>query len=107
MADELGLKLTAQVDDWVQSLAKASKSADGLLKTVLELERAVKAAFAGIEAAARAGAGKAAGAFVAAGDGPTRADRATLFERLGHVARVDARRQRTLDPWPGHRKAEL
>ena len=64
MADELGLKLTAQVDDWVKSLDKASKSADGLLKTVLELERAVKAAFAGIEAAARQGAGKAAGAFV-------------------------------------------
>ena len=64
MADELGLKLTAQVDDWVKSLDRASKSADGLLKTVLELERAVKAAFAGIEAAARQGAGKAAGAFV-------------------------------------------
>lgn len=64
MADELGLKLTAQVDDWVKSLDRASKSADGLLKTVLELERAVKAAFVGIEAAARQGAGKAAGAFV-------------------------------------------
>jgi TP901 family phage tail tape measure protein len=64
MADELGLKLTAQVDDWVKSLDRASKSADGLLKTVLELERAVKAAFAGIEAAARVGAGKAADAFV-------------------------------------------
>ncbi|HPO93726.1 MAG TPA: phage tail tape measure protein, partial [Phycisphaerales bacterium] len=64
MADELGLKLTAQVDDWVKSLATASKAADGLLKTVLELERAVKAAFVGIEAAARQGAGKAAGAFV-------------------------------------------
>lgn len=65
MADELGLKLSAQVDDWIKSLARAAASADGLLKTVLELERSVKAAFQGIEAAARQGAGKAAGAFVA------------------------------------------
>ncbi len=92
MADELGLKLTAQVDDWVKSLAKASAAADGLLKTVLELERSVKAAFAGIEAAARQGAGKAAGTFVSSArvideaTGRIETDAVTASKALGGIA---------------------
>lgn len=92
MADELGLKLSAQVSDWVTSLAKAADSADKLLKTVLELERSVKAAFQGIEAAARQGAGKAAGAFVASArvideaTGKIEEDAKSTAKALGGVA---------------------
>ncbi len=102
MADELGLKLTAQVDDWVKSLAKASASADGLLKTVLELERAVKAAFAGIEAAARQGAGKAAGAFVSSAKvideatGRIETDAKNASKALGGIAVAADKTQRSV-----------
>lgn len=102
MADELGLKLTAQVDDWVKSLAKASASADGLLKTVLELERAVKAAFVGIEAAARQGAGKAAGAFVSSAKvideatGRIETDAKNASKALGGIAVAADKTQRSV-----------
>ncbi|MDQ5979624.1 MAG: hypothetical protein QG602_2599, partial [Verrucomicrobiota bacterium] len=64
--EELGLRLTAQITEWLANLTKAGAAADGLKTTVLELEQAVKRAFAGIEAISRQSGGKMVGAFVGA-----------------------------------------
>lgn len=64
--EELGLRLTAQITQWLANLTKAGAAADGLKTTVLELEQAVKRAFAGIEAISRQSGGKMVGAFVGA-----------------------------------------
>lgn len=64
--EELGLRLTAQITEWLANLTKAATAADGLKNTVLELEQSVKRAFAGIEAISRQSGGKMVGAFVGA-----------------------------------------
>jgi len=53
--EDLGLRLTAEITQWVTNLAKAERSADGLRLTVVALEKAVRTAFASIDSIARQG----------------------------------------------------
>lgn len=64
--EDLGLKLTAQITEWVSNMDKAAKAADRLLNVVKEVEKGIQSAFAGIEAASKQSLGKSVAAFAAA-----------------------------------------
>lgn len=81
--DELGLKLTAQVDAWIGSLDKAAKAAERLVAVVREVERGVQGAVAGIEAAGKKAGAATGSAFAAA---------ATQFDRSATSIEQDAAR---------------
>lgn len=62
--EDLGIKLGAEVNDFVSGLAKAAKAADTLQAKILEIEKSIASSLAKMEAIARGSLGKTTAAFV-------------------------------------------